>query len=276
MGVDDQPKDRGGFYFVVGSRTGPWSHTYRVWTSKTSFYIKPRDRALSAMKLSLHGPDPRGMRPGWKLEFDGPRPQSGVLVGEDGDKPKWYDSEEVADGVRRVLRVRVPWYTLDGSLPNGLGAKTFKGEFVGALVPPPQPLNAVDVDFYVSDSEPYWPTVDPVRENNAGMGPLVHESGQVLTAVSHHRSLAKFPTPEGADRIEPMSPEDAIRGLFLAVEKPNGFAWVVETPVPRAAFTDLSTYRSPRVSSELLGTPLRQSTSHLVPRHIAEVMRRAR
>lgn len=276
MGVGDQPKDRGGFYFVVGSRTGPWSHTYRVWTSRTSFYVKPRDHALRAMKLSLHGPDRRFLQPGWKLEFDGPRPQSGWLAGKDADKAQWYDGEVVADGVQRVLRVRVPWYTLNGSLPNGLGAKTIKGQFFGALIPPPQSMYAVDIDFYVSNSGPYWPEEERVQEANAGMGPLVNESGQVLTAVNHHRSPAEFPTPAGADRIKPMNAEDAIRGLFFAIEKPNGFAWVVETPLSRAALTGLTTYRSPHVTEKLLSIPRRQSIDHVPPRHIAEIIRRAR
>ncbi|MEE6272416.1 hypothetical protein V2J56_03520 [Georgenia sp. MJ206] len=135
------------------------------------------------MKFSLHGPDPRGHKPGRKLALVEGRPKSGLVAGDDVDKPKWYDGEPVADGVRRVLRVRVPWYMLDGSVPDGVGAKNLKGNFLGHLVQPPPYMRAVDIDFYVSEGDPYWPFPEDVREQNAAMGPLRNQSGQILTAV---------------------------------------------------------------------------------------------
>lgn len=258
MGVDDQPRDKGGFYFVVGSReTGPWGHTYRVWTHRTSFYIMPRDPSLAALKFSGHGPDPDHANPGWKLAFVDKQPKVAVLAGEGALEVQRFDGEPVTGGVRRVVRVRVPWYTLDGSLPNGVGHNEIKKMFTGHLVAPPGHWCAADVDFYVSESDPYWPDADDVRSKNAAMGPLRNEAGQVLTAVSHERSIAKFPTPEGAHAIEPMSQQDTIRGLLLSVEqRTDGFAWIVESPASRTAIADLGRYRSPKVDHSVLFRPL--------------------
>lgn len=256
MGVDDMPRESA-FYFVVGAReTGRWSHAWRVWAAKTSFYIKPKGRELGSVKISCHGPDPRpGLIAGWKLE---PEPaesrRPNMIVDEGIRRGKWFEGEEVEEGTRLVTRVRVPWFTLDGSLPNGIGASEVKEEYRAFLIPTPTRSNAADIDLYVSDTgEPYWPSKDQVRASNAGPGPLRNESGQILTAVVHLRSMAKVPTPEGHDRLLPMDAADAIRGLFLRVPSRRSFAWAVETPMSRTALTTPQLYRNPLEGPESPG-----------------------
>lgn len=253
MGVDDAPRESA-FYFVVGSReTGRWSHAWRVWAGNTSFYIKPRDPELGSVKISGHGPDPRpGMRAGWKLQPDGPlRPE--VVLSDAMRRGKWFDGVRMAEGARLVTRIRVPWFMLDGSLPNGIGATEVKKKYQAGLVAPPARWCAVDVDFYVSDTgEPFWPSIDEVRASNAALGPLRNKSGQVLTAAAHLRSMAKFPSPDGHDLLLPMNAGDARRGLFMTVPSRRSFAWIVETPISRTALASPELYRSPRVAPEML------------------------
>src|SRR5699024_8907169 len=162
------------FYFVVGSnQMRRWGHTWRVWSGNTSFYIKPRSPVPSQIKISGHGPDPRPrMRAGWKLQPDG-QVQQDVVLSDEMRRGKWFDGVEMSDGARLVARIRVPWFTLDGSLPNGLGASEVNRKYQAGLVAPPTQWCAADIDFYVSETgEPFWPVIDEVRAHNAAMGPL--------------------------------------------------------------------------------------------------------
>src|SRR5690625_2039009 len=54
-------------YVVCGSGRRQVGFAYRVWSSGTSFYLKPLVRGCEGVKISLHGPDPRpGLTPMFK------------------------------------------------------------------------------------------------------------------------------------------------------------------------------------------------------------------
>ncbi len=80
--------------FVAFNRnTRVASFGYRIWASRTSFYIKPRDIDFD-IKISVHGPDPRYDQPGFKFGLDG---SAAALVHERSawrfeDGPEWAGS----------------------------------------------------------------------------------------------------------------------------------------------------------------------------------------
>lgn len=58
------------YFLVIDRRTSVCSYTWRAGTRSTSFYVSPRFTPLAAFKISLHGPDPRHPRPGFKVAID--------------------------------------------------------------------------------------------------------------------------------------------------------------------------------------------------------------
>jgi len=93
-------------------------------------------------------------------------------------------------------------------------------------------MYAVDVDIYVCAREPFWPNETKARFDEAAFGPLRNAAGQYLTAVAHHRSVLRSPSPEGLIRGYPESAGDLVRGLGLRVDQ--GVLWVCEQLLSKA------------------------------------------
>ena len=233
MTTEQEPgaASRGVLLLVVGDReTGPWSYTWRIWANGTSFYVKPRTSAFSAMKVSLHGPDSRPHigPPGNKIEVIGalvPDNVAGMRVGSWPEKG-WFPGRQVAPGVRHVVRLRFPWTLFGRGRPSAPNPGLLRRQYAGLVAPPPPSMNVVDVDFYVSDRGPHWPNERKARRDNACLGPLVNAAGQHLTAVSTKRSPFTVPGPDDLVRPAP-EPHDAVRGLGMTSD-PSGFLWVCE------------------------------------------------
>lgn len=245
--------NKSGFYFGVGDRErGEWSHFWRVWSDRTSFYITAR--GLTGHKLSFHGPDEKHSCSGWKLAPDDSRASPGIasLVGPGAHEPQWFEGVKVSSRTHFVFRARFPWTVFEGNLSRGLGASKIKKTMTGALIRLPQQFHAVDVDFFVSDQAPYWPDPRQARIDNAKLPPLTNEAGQILTAVAVQRSVAREPHPSRADLLPPTSSEDSARGIWMGLDDDRPFAWAVETAVSRRALARLPGYRSPRVDPSLL------------------------
>lgn len=213
-----------------------WSHAWRVWARSTSFYIKPRDRRIGHYKISLHGIDPRHPEPGWKLGFDGEPRRDHLVVGDRAKSAQWYPGAAVAENVSLVLRIRIPWFSMSRSVPNGVSGRPLKSGHVGHLVPAPALWYSTDVDIYVSDGEPYWPNPQTIARDNAGMGPLANTAGQILTAVNVHQSVADSPLPVGVDTFAPRRGERVVRGIYAGIPVGERFPWIVETPMAASAF----------------------------------------
>lgn len=231
------------------NETHPHSHIWRLWAGGTSFYFKARDKAMGAIKVSLHGPDERESvgPPVFKFGFDrSVADRSGVLHAE-GFNGRAFPGEQVSPTARRVLRIRVPWDTLRPGDPAGPGKLQLRPGMRGAIVRPPDVGYAVDLDVFVSDGEPYWPA-SPVqmRRDGAAIGPFRNDAGQLLTAASIHRALHRSPTPEGAHVLPPMHRDDVVRGAFIGGAKDAPFLWIVETIMSRRAIVDLPNYEAPR------------------------------
>ncbi|GAB3570476.1 hypothetical protein GCM10027445_24070 [Amycolatopsis endophytica] len=141
------------------------SYTYRWWAAGTSFYLK--QRSLDAIKISLHGPDLRHPEPGFKLGIDSSAQATAhekLLWRFDDGAMGWFPGREIARGVRHVVRIRVPWDTMQAG------------------------RRAVDFDFFLAEGRPYWPNSRQIRKNRAGLGPLRNSAGQYLTAACYHRT----------------------------------------------------------------------------------------
>jgi hypothetical protein len=205
-------------YFVVYNRVNNvFGYTWRIGTSGTSFYIKARAPYIGAVKISLHGPDPRPhlSAPGFKLAIDrsalpAVRAAGGAVVGFLPDQGQWFTGREVLPGVRHVMTFRS---TPDLFVPGASSAANpgqFKvGREQGLVIPAPQALQAADVDVFVSDGVAYW--FNPVKAlpENACFGPIKNKAGQLLTCQSVRRPVIKCPI----HIPEPLSNADRVRGL---------------------------------------------------------------
>ena len=227
--------------FCVGDRTRRTnSYVWRLWWGNTSFYAKPSDPFLAAIKVSLHGPDERPLlRPGFKVALDeGAVPKAtaagGLVAATPGFLPRWFPGDEVAPGVRHVLRLRVAWDLFRPGVPSAPSPGDLRRDERGFVAPPPPEDHATDLDVFVGDARPYWPNEARARRDNAVLGPLANEAGQFLTAVAAKRSVLAAPAPAAAVADPPESPADGVRGLGGAVDE-RGFFWLLEQLMSRRA-----------------------------------------
>ena len=188
--------------FLVGSRsTNRYSFTWRIGSRLTSFYIKPLHPALQEIKISLHGPDSRHPRPGYKFELDekaSERVQSagGVLMKQVAFEDKqWFPGFAVRPGVDLVLRLRFPW-DFDKSAVSADPPPDPKASDHAVLMPTPVRGYAVDVDIYVCHKKPFWPNEEQARKDNAC--PIANTARQSLTAVTVHRLILAVSSPRAA------------------------------------------------------------------------------
>lgn len=168
--------------------------------SRTSFYIKAREAALSGLKVSLHGEDARHPgKAGFKLAEDvsavaKSEEAGGRLIASPGMLPLWFPGANAVSGSTHVLRFRVPWDLLQPPIPSAPAPAPVRARAFAGIVRAPLPLHSVDVDVFVSRKRPYWPNEKRARADKACIGPLQNESGDYLTAVAVHRLILASPT----------------------------------------------------------------------------------
>src|ERR1700722_13215896 len=103
------------FYFLSGAQgTAASSYVWRLGSRSTSFYVKPQYNALAALKISLHGPDPRpGLTPGFRFGIDQSATSLATVSGGSvvqKDLPngeRWFEGEDVEGRARRAIRFRL-------------------------------------------------------------------------------------------------------------------------------------------------------------------------
>jgi hypothetical protein len=238
-------------YVLVGDRnSGVLGYAWRVWASRTSFYLKARYTPLSDWKISLHGPDVRHPgQDGFKLEVDdratpAARAAGGGWLLTAEMKRRWFAGREVAPGVRHVLRLRSDFTLFQPGVPSGPNPGEIATSAFGGVIRPPAPLCAADVDFYVSTGAPYWAGGARSKRENARLGPLVNESGQVLTAVSKQQLMLNHPTPSKLfDAPRPQGTGDTVRGIGMTIDE-DDVLWVREMLLSRKALAAASETRS--------------------------------
>lgn len=205
-----------------------FGHAWRLWSHGTSFYVGVRDQSISALKFSLHGPDPRGLTPHFRLSAFRGSTKAALRI-DGGELPMYFPGRQVpgADGVRHVMKFR---FTYDAFLPQverGRGAgKRIGSDARGiAITAPPSRAEVSDLDLYVSDADPFAPP--GALASNALVGPIRNEAGQSLTGVSRRFSALKVPTPLAATSRAPLPGEPSTRGVWMGMGG-CGYAWVVE------------------------------------------------
>lgn len=234
----------GPMYFTPGrSGTSPVGFTWRLWASRTSFYLKSRAPGVKHLKLSLHSDDP--LHPsggGFKVAMDTEEAWKRDIAEErtagwrSGDWPVWFPGKRISDDAVLVARLRWTWDACSrlGPAPEpGSLKKDAKGF---AVKPPPQPGDAVDIDLIVSTTKPYWPNEEKARRDEACLGPLRNDAGDWLTGTAVKRLATHYGPPPTAQGPSPRGKSDETRAIGSAVD-PAGFLWIVEQRMSRSALT---------------------------------------
>jgi hypothetical protein len=231
-------------YFCVGDRaTKICSYAWRVGWGRTSFYLKAQYRALTELKVSLHGPSKEHTKPGFKVDLDQTATRKaissgGYFVATPGWLPHWFKGHPVEGGATHVVRFRTTWDFFEVGVPSAPSPDDIKPSDFAYLVPPPPHSSAVDVDIFVSDSGPYWPNERQARLDNACLGPLQNEAHQYLTAVAVRRQIPASPTPPGALAPTSKGPADRVRGVGATVDE-HGILWICEQWMSRTQLVEL-------------------------------------
>ena len=226
-------------FLVRDASRNVMGYCWRLWWGRTSFYLKPRYVPLSALKVSMHGPDARhGGLGGFKVDYDHdalPRARSagGIAVAHPDMLPSWFAGQPVANGrAIHVARIRHPWLMFNRGAPSAPMPTAPKNDVVARVLPVPDQMCAVDIDLYVCPGKPFWPNEAEVRADNAALGPLRNEAGQYLTGVVYHRSVLRYPAPEGLLAGYPDGATDLVRGLGICVDQ--NVLWICEQSLSRA------------------------------------------
>lgn len=228
-------------FFVHNKKNNIAGFAWRVGAGGTSFYLKPQYIAMSAMKISLHGPDER--HPGgpfFRFGVDQSSADQAAAAGGNWwgrpPKPLYFPGRPIKRGVRLAVRFSVGWTMFTtGTLSAPMPSQS-KNSTVHARMDSPRMLRAAHTDVYISErGEPYWPNEGAARRANAGMGPIINKAGQILTAVNSQVMIDKEPDPFQT-RQKTLS--DAIgasgahsRAVGVDVDQ-TGLLWICEKLVP--------------------------------------------
>lgn len=101
-------------YVALGRSDKPaMGYTWRIWCSRTSFYLKSRAPGLGHLKCSLHSPDPRhpsggGFKMAMDPEdaFDRAIQGGQILAQRHGQWPFWFPGKQLNADSTLVMRMR--------------------------------------------------------------------------------------------------------------------------------------------------------------------------
>ncbi|WP_432520577.1 hypothetical protein [Kineococcus sp. SYSU DK006] len=234
-------------YVTVG-RQGrpPMGYAWRIWTHRTSFYLKSRAPGLEQLKLSLHGDDPRHPAGGgFKIAMDAAaEPSQEVLTSQFGDWPIWFPGKEIEEGTILVARLRWTWDACTRLPAAPSPGDLRKGATGVAAPPPPEPGDAVDVDLILTTGEPFWLNESKARADDACIGPLRNDADQWLTGTVIKRTASHTPPPGHGVAPMPKGRGDEIRGVSASID-PEGYLWLLEQRMSRAGLSTLASQERP-------------------------------
>jgi len=228
-------------YFVVYSKVNRiYGYTWRIGMGGTSFYVKARAPYI-AVKISLHGPDPRThlSLPGFKVAVDRSalpkvRAAGGAVVGVLPEEGYWFTGRQIRPNVRHVMTFRSTPDLFVRGVSSGPSPGLFnESREQGLVVPAPQALKAADVDVFISDDFPHWHNSIMSFSDNANLGPIQNKAGQFLTCQSVVRAVSKCPV----EVPEPSSPDDRVRGLVTFING-QGVLVIQERWMSRSFFAE--------------------------------------
>ena len=223
-----------------GTAIDGW-HWLIEWTT-TSFYIKSKNPAVQAMKVSMHGPDPRPQHRGREhFRFDLERTNQdraarAVAAGarwltDTSELPHHFEGREVNDNVKLIVRFSVGHDAYVAGAPAAGGSDWPEQEAMKGIVPLPAEGRVSHVDIFLSDNgEPYWPDEDKVRATRSGLGFIRNSLDWCLSAVVFDRPVDYQPDPCGDLRGDtPVS--QCSRGLASTVDE-TSLLWLCEKLIP--------------------------------------------
>jgi len=229
-------------YLFVGDRDRQiCGYTWRIGWSRTSFYIKARYRPLTSLKVSLHGPDERHSRPGFKVAIEEDAlptalASGGAIVGLAAHEPRWFSGSSLEGGSVHAVRFRWTSDLFDEGVPSAPNPRGIRSGALGSMIPLPPSGFSADVDVYVTEGAPYWPSEGQARLDNACLGPLRNEADQYLTGISRRHSLESLPGP--TSEIGSVPSEARVRGVETTVDS-DGLLWIIERWLPTDMFASL-------------------------------------
>ena len=230
-------------FLVRDPRRQTQSYTWRIWSSGTSFYIKPRHPPVAGFKVSLHGPRSPGDDSLWKVavdwrDRDAASAAGGRAIHHGDDFKHVFHGRRIAPAVRLAVRIRNPWTTFHRGSPSGPGPHEVRsgdhGRGFHCVVKPPRQMAFADVDIYVSDRAPYWPREEALILDNSKVGWLTNDAGQHLTAVSFQRGLQETTPAELTQLPRPTAAEDATRAVGAGIV--GDVLWIDEQVTTKKAF----------------------------------------
>ncbi|WNG79968.1 hypothetical protein C6A86_017020 [Mycobacterium sp. ITM-2016-00316] len=214
--------------------------------STTSFYLKSMNRALQAMKVSIHGPDDR--HPGMDhfrfdvirtadMEVDQraverSRRDGGRWLSDASLLPHHFTGQPINDHVKLITRFSTGADTfLPGAPAAGGSDWPKKKATMKGIAPVPTEGRVTQVDIYLSDNgQPYWPDEATVRETESGIGYIKNSLGWCLSAVVFNRPVDYLPEPCGDLRGD-VPVNRCHRGLVAAIDE-NNLLWLCEKLTP--------------------------------------------
>lgn len=235
----------GPMYVTVG-RTDrpPMGYAWRLWSSRTSFYLKARTPGVRHLKLSVHGDDPRhpgggGLKIGMDTEEDyqGAVASQSLIGIRSGSWPIWFPGKHLVPGSLLVARLRWTWDACTRLPPAPSPGELAKGATGLAAPPPLEPGDAVDVDLILTEGRPYWPNETRARADNACIGPLRNDADQWLTGTVVKRLASHTPPPEHGVAPMPTGRGDELRGMSASID-PDGFLWLLEQRMSQSGLAE--------------------------------------
>ena len=234
----------GPMYVTVGwTSQPPIGFTWRIWSSRTSFYLKSKAPGMGHLKLSVHGEDPRHPRGGgFKIAMDTENGFQKALADQKlvavrvGAWPIWFPGKELPSGSVLVARLRWTWDACKRLPPAPSPGELKTGATGFAAPPPPEPGDAIDVDLILTEGKPRWLNEVNARVNNACLGPLRNDADQWLTGTVIKRIASQASPPKRGVAPMPNSRSDEIRGVSTSID-PDGFLWLLEQRMSRAALS---------------------------------------
>lgn len=217
-----------------GTAIDSW-HWLIEWTT-TSFYVKSMNPAMQAMKVSIHGPDPR--HPGKEhFRFDMERSNQDLAARAIGagarwltdpsDLPRKFTGRYINDHTAHIVRFSVGHDAFMDGAPAAGGSDWPKAKAMKGIVPVPAEGRVRHVDLLLSYSgEPYWPNEEGIRAARAGLGFIRNSLGWCLSAVSYDRPVDREPDPCGDFRGS-TSVDRCFRGLAATVDE-TSLLWLSE------------------------------------------------
>lgn len=232
-------------FAIVNRDTGVAGCTWMIEAHRTSFYIKSTLKPMQMAKVSLHGPDPD--HPGkehFRFDFTDPKVSRKAANAGGGWQvfgtglPLYFTGRPVNKRTVHLARFSAEGTMFRRGMQRAPNPQPLEKATLNSVLKAPSVGDVIHVDLYLSRVRPYWQNREAkLRQLDAGMGPLINDAGQYLTAVVAHRYAGREPDPSG-DPSAGVPAQDCTRGIAARVDK-TGLLWICEKMIPNAGMSQV-------------------------------------